>query len=95
MKLPAYRDVLKMSKEKLDDTLVPVRVIRARKQAELEMAKLEENIATITAGLQELCCQKEINFSMLIEQQNKIAISERKKRQYQKILDEMFPESYA
>lgn len=92
MKLPAYKDVLKMAKEKVDDALAPVRAMRAKKQAELEMAKLDEEIATQTAKIHEICCEKEINFANLIEKQDQLALTERKKKQYQKILDEMFPE---
>lgn len=91
MKLPAYKDVLKMAKEKIDDTLAPVRAMRAKKQAELEMAKLDEEIATQTAKITEICCEREINFSALIDKQDLLALTERKKKQYQKILDEMFP----
>ena len=92
MKLPAYKDVLRMAKEKVDDALAPVRAMRAKKQAELEMAKLDEEIATQTAKIHEICCEKEINFSTLIDKQDQLALTERKKKQYQKILDEMFPE---
>lgn len=92
MKLPRYKDVLKMAKEKVDDALAPVRALRAKKQAELEMAKLDEEIATQTAKIHELCCEKEINFADLIEKQDLLALTERKKKQYQKILDEMFEE---
>jgi len=92
MKLPKYKDVLKMAKEKVDDVLAPVRTIRAKKQAELEMAKLDEEIATQTAKIHELCCEKEIDFAVLIEKQDILALTERKKKQYRKILDEMFPE---
>ena len=92
MKLPAYKDVLKMAKEKVDSSLAPVRAMRAKKQAELEMAKLDEEIATQTAKIHEICCEKEINFASLIDKQDTIALTERKKKQYQKILDEMFPE---
>ena len=92
MKLPAYKDVLKMAKEKVNDALAPVRANRAKKQAELEMAKLDEEIATQTAKIHEICCEKEINFAALIEKQDQLALTERKKKQYQKILDEMFPE---
>ncbi len=70
-----------------------MRVIRAKKQAELEMAKLDEEIATQTAKIHELCCQKEINFSSIIDMQDKLALSERRKKQYRKILSEMFPEN--
>lgn len=92
MKLPAYKEVLRMAKEKIDDALAPIRAMRAKKQAELEMAKLDEEIATQEAKIHEACCQKEINFSMLIERQDLLALTERKKKQYQKILDEMFPQ---
>lgn len=92
MKLPAYKDVLKMEKEKIDDALAPIRAMRAKKQAELEMAKLDEQIATQEAKIHEICCEREINFANLIEQQDQLALTERKKKQYQKILDEMFPE---
>lgn len=92
MKLPTYKEFLKMSKEKVDDALAPVRANRAKKQAELEMAKLDEEIATQTAKIHEICCAKEINFTDLIDKQDKLALTERKKKQYQKILEEMFPE---
>lgn len=92
MKLPAYKEVLRMAKEKVDDALAPVRAMRAKKQAELEMAKLDEQIATQEAKIHEICCEKEINFSSLIDEQDRLALRERKKKQYQKILNEMFPD---
>ena len=56
------------------------------------MAKLDEEIATQTAQIYEICCAKEIRFADLIEKQDQLALVERKRKQYQKILDEMFPE---
>jgi hypothetical protein len=55
------------------------------------MAKLDEEIATMTAKIHEICTEKEINFANLIEKQDQLALTERKKKQYQKILNEMFP----
>ena len=92
MKLPKYKDVLKMSKDAVKDVLVPVRASRAKKQAELEMCKLDETIAVKQAELHEACTQEEVNFSEIIEMQDTIALNQRKKKQYQKILDEMFPD---
>lgn len=93
MKLPVYKDVLKMAKEKVDDTLAPIRAMRAKKQAELEMAKLDELIASQEARIHEACCNKEIDFPNIIELQDNMELIKRKKKQYQKILDEMFPEN--
>ena len=92
MKLPAYKKVLKMAKDKVDEALAPVRTIRAKKQAELEMAKLDEEIATQEAKITEMCCSAEVNFAKLIDEQDKLALTERRKKQYEKILREMFPD---
>lgn len=92
MKLPAYRDVLKMAKEAVDTALAPVRTMRAKKQAELEMARLDEQMAVHEAKIHEACCEKEVNFPRLIDLQDELALLERKKKQYGRILEEMFPE---
>jgi hypothetical protein len=91
MKLISYKETLKLGKEKLKETLVPLRVNRAKKQAELEMCKLEESIAVKESLLQEECCMEEVNFPKIIEMQDSLGLLERKRDQYQKILAEMFP----
>lgn len=92
MKLTPFAEALKMGKEKLGKTLVPVKVNRAKKQAELEMCKLDEQIATQEAKIHELCTSEDVNFPSIIDAQDKLALLERKRKQYQKILDEMFPD---
>lgn len=92
MKLMSYKEALKMGKDKVREALVPVKVNRARKQAELEMCKLDEQIANKEAEISEECCAEEVNFARLIEKQDDLALLERRKAQYKKILDEMFPE---
>ena len=51
-----------MAKEAVDECLAPVRAMRAKKQAELEVAKMDEKIATHEAKISEICTEKEINF---------------------------------
>lgn len=92
MKLISYAEALKLGKDKINEALIPIRVKRARTQAELEMLKLEEQVATKTAELHELCCEEKPSFPKIIEMQDDIALLERKLEQYEKILAEMFPE---
>ena len=89
MKLKSYREVLKMTEKKVKDALIPVRVKRARKQAELEMLKIEEDIANKEAELHEACTKEEIKFARIIEIQDKLGLLERRQKQYQQILDEI------
>ena len=91
MKLMSYAEALKMGKDKVNEMLVPVRVRRARKQAELQMISLEEKIATKTSELHELCAAQELDFDAIIDLQDDLGILKRRQAQYQKILDEMFP----
>lgn len=92
MKLTSYRETLKLGKDKIGEALIPIRVRRARKRAELEMCKLDELIATTEASIHEACCEEDPKFDRIIDLQDELALLERKQSQYQKILDEMFPE---
>lgn len=92
MKLKPYREILAMAKEKIDETLAPARANRAKKQAELEIAKMEESMASQEAGIFEMCASKEIDFNKIIEAQDKYALTERRIKQFQQIIKEMFPE---
>jgi hypothetical protein len=92
MKLMSYKDALKSTKEAIKEALVPVRVKRAKKQAELEMLSIEEELATKTADLQEECTKEDLDFKKIIRLQNAIALKERELNQYRDIIDQMFPE---
>ncbi len=91
MKLKPYKEVLKMAKEKVDESLAPVRSHRAKKQAELEIAKMDEKMASKEAEIHELCSEKELDFNKIINAQDEYALMERRKKQFEKIIDEMFP----
>lgn len=91
MDLPSYKDVLSMGKEALKEVMIPVRVNKARKQAELEMCKLDEDLAVKAASLQDICSGENVNFAKIISLQDELALLNRKKEQYQQILDQMFP----
>lgn len=92
MSLLSYKDALKMGKEAIDKMLVPAKVRRAKKQAELEMCKLDEDLAKKTAKLQEACTREDVDFSAIINVLDDIAILERRRNQYTQILEEMFPD---
>jgi hypothetical protein len=92
MKLTPYKQALTCGKKALVKLMVPVKVNKAKKQAELEMCKLEEKIATSTVALHDLCAQESVDFPGIIELQDRLALTVRKKKQYESILEEMFPD---
>ena len=92
MEIPRYKELLKMTKEKIDETLAPVRAKQAQKQAELEMAKLEENVLTLESEILKLCAETPIPFDEIIDNLDKMQLIERQKKQLSKIIEQLFGE---
>jgi len=90
MKLPAYKKILQYSKEKVQEALAPIRANQAKKQAELEIAKLDEKVATTESKIHEICAEHPLDFHKLIESQDELALMERRKKQLSKIIEELF-----
>jgi hypothetical protein len=92
MKLISYKKALAMTKEAVDAAMVPIRARQVKKQAELEMSKLDEKILTLEVEVQELTTKHPLDFDKLFEKSDKIALLERRKRQFDKVLSELFPD---
>jgi len=92
MKLKPFKDIIAMSKEKLNEALAPIRARKVKTQAEMKKSEIDEKIVIIETEIQEMCSEKEINFDTLFEKLDKIALLERRKKQYDKVLAELFPE---
>ena len=92
MKLQPYKKYLTMTKEKIDEALAIPRAVKAECQAELKIAEIEEEMATLEAQVNELCTQKDLNFDLIIRTQDRHALLERRKAQFVKIIGELFPE---
>lgn len=91
MKLKPFKEIIAMTQELKDKALAPIRARQVQSKAELEMSKLDEKIVSYEAQIQELCAKKEIDFEALIKAMDELALSERRKKQYEKILSELFP----
>lgn len=92
MKLKPFKEIIAMSKEKLDEALAPIRARQVQTQAQLEMAKIDEQLISTEARMQEVCAQKTINFPELLRLMDENALAERRKKQYTQILADLFPE---
>lgn len=91
MKLKPFAEIIAMSKEKLAESLAPIRARKVRSQAELEMAKLDDELIRLEAEVQESCAKEEISFPALLDKLDKVALLERRKAQYERVLAELFP----
>jgi hypothetical protein len=91
MKLKPFAEIIALSKEKLAESLAPIRARKVRSQAELEMAKLDDELVRLEADIQEQCSKEDINFPSLLDKLDKVALLERRKAQYESVLAQLFP----
>lgn len=92
MQLRPFKELIGMSKEKLAEAMAPIRARQVKSKAELEMSKLEAEILNLETGVQEMCTEKDINLPKLLDKIDEIALLERRKTQYAKVLEQLFPE---
>ena len=92
MKLKPYKEILAMTKEKINECLAPIRASKAKKRAELEKVKIDEKIINLETKVHELAAKEEIDFDKLIDSLDEIALLERRKVQFDKVIAELFPE---
>lgn len=91
MKLKPFAELIALSKEKLDEAMAPIRARQVKSKAEMEMAGLDADMLTKETEVQEMCCKKDIDFKALLAKLDEIALLERRKKQYSKVLSELFP----
>lgn len=92
MKLTSYKKILAMTKEAIDKTLVPIRARQAKQQGELEMMKIEEQILTLESEIQEITVKHPLNYDTLLNKLDKVALLERRKKQFGRVIKELFEE---
>jgi len=92
MKLIPYEESLAMGPYKKRKALAGVRAQRAKKQAELAKAELEESLAVRKADLIELTSKDEIDFELLIDSLDYVELTKRRINQFDKVIEMLFPE---
>ena len=91
MTLKPFAEIIALSKEKLAESLAPIRARKVKSQAELEMAKLDDELIRLEADIQEQCAKEDISFPSLLDKLDKVALLERRKAQYESVLAQLFP----
>jgi len=90
-KLKPLKEILALSKDALHASLAPIRARKIKAQAETEMAKLDEKLVTLESQITEECAKDTISFDSIIQKLDDYGLTERRKKQLEKILKDLFP----
>jgi DNA-binding transcriptional MerR regulator len=91
--LKPFKDLIALSKEKIDEALAPLRASTAKAKATLKMAEIDEKIATLGQKVQELATAKDIDFDAIADKIDEIGLLELRKTRFAEITGQLFPEA--
>lgn len=94
MKILPFKELVALTQKGIDKAMAPIRAKQLQSQAELEMLKIDAEILTTETDIQETFTNKdvkEIYLPGILDKLDRIAILERRKAQYKKLLDSLFP----
>lgn len=90
-KVKSYKEVLAMTKEKLDEALAPIRARSAKAKAELEIAKQQEKLVGLETDIHKLCAEKDLDFNKIADKVDAYELTERRLKQIESLVEELFP----
>ena len=96
MELPSLKQILSSTVEKIDELRAGPRARKIKAQAEQERADIELKIVVLKEEIAEMFSDKEklkkegINFEVLFQKLDKIALLERRDEQYAEVLTQLF-----
>lgn len=91
--LKPFKELIALSKEKIDEALAPLRASTAKAKATLKMAEIDEKIASLGQKIQEQATSKEIDFDAMADKIDEIALLELRKERFAEITRQLFPEA--
>lgn len=86
-----FYELIKLSKEALDEALLPLRIRAAKARAETEKIKIEERLIKLETQINEACADKDINFIHIIDTIDEYELTERRLKQINELVSKLFP----
>lgn len=90
--LMKYKDVISLAKDKIKETMAPLRAREMKKKAELEVCKLDSEIIEKEQKIQEFAAEYPIDFDKILDAIDELDLIKRRQEQFGKIITEMFDE---
>jgi len=91
MKLKPFKEMIALSKDKLNEALAPVRAGQVKAKADLETLRIEAEIIEKEARIQELCVVKDVDIVDVLNRMDAVALLERRKKQLGEVVEQLFP----
>ena len=91
--IKSFKELITLTKEKLEESMIPLRVRSAKAKAEIIKVELETKLADLEMKIDEKAAQKDIEFLKVIELVDEYELTERRLKQVTGLVTQLFPDS--
>ena len=91
--IKSFKELITLTKEKLEESMIPLRVRSAKAKAEIIKVELETKLADLEMKINEKAAQKDIEFLKVIELVDEYELTERRLKQVTGLVTQLFPDS--
>lgn len=89
--IKSFRELVSMTKEKLDEAMLPLRIESAKNRAQGEVIKLKEKLINLEQKINEECAKKDVDFNKAGDLMDEYELTERRLNQINRLVDSLFP----
>ena len=91
MKLKSYKEMLTSGQAAIDKALAIPRAAKAKKEAELKIVTIDEQVVTQELKIAELASQTKLDYDKIIDAQDELALLIRRRAQFEELVVQLFP----
>jgi len=89
--IKSFKELISLTKEKLEESLIPLRVRSAKAKAEIIKVELETKLADLETKIHRMCAEKEIEFVKVADLVDEYELTERRLKQITGLVEQLFP----
>lgn len=95
MRLTPYSELIKLTPEQRDQKNSAAKINKQKQKGLLKVAELEERITTLEDEVVTLCSTTELDYDAIVNKQDELALANRRKEQFSKVIEQLFPTTQA
>lgn len=89
--IKSFKELISMTKEKLEESMVPLRVRAAKAKAESVKVELETKQLDLEQKINKLCADKELDFNKIADLLDEYDLNDRRLKQITTLVEQLFP----
>jgi uncharacterized small protein (DUF1192 family) len=91
MQLTPYAELIQLSPEERAKKTVLARINKEKQRGLLKVAEFEERITSLEDTITTLCSNDSLNFELIADKQDELALAIRRRDQLVEIVNQLFP----